>query len=369
MQTWHLYCSIVDNFGDIGICWRLSQHIVHERGDRVFLWIDDWPAAQTFLPFLSPEWPMPQCHHGVYVGPWSAVASVENPVGDVLIEAFACELPDHTRQMLAAGLHKPVWFNLEYLSAESWIDEFHGKSSYVPAVQAWRGFFFMSPRPLGGGLLRERMGLPEPANTDQVRPQRMLCFAYDHAPYRAWLNILDSLPGVIEVDVWGSYSHAALSVLKAKTQLTLKPFVAQSVFDDLLYTYDVLWLRGEDSVVRGLYTGRPFVWQLYPQEAPTRRQKLLAWLGMLYEACPCEEPIRAAYTQLHLEWNALEPWGAAWIYLLDDEWSSWQTWHMKLAHYFRAQSSLMERLETWISQQAVQFSNLPEHPAIKKEKF
>ena len=35
-----LFCRVIDNWGDAGVCWRLARQLVRERGAQVRLWID-----------------------------------------------------------------------------------------------------------------------------------------------------------------------------------------------------------------------------------------------------------------------------------------------------------------------------------------
>ena len=48
------FCKIVDNFGDIGVCWRLARQLQIEHGLHIRLWIDDLEAAQKIVPNLNP---------------------------------------------------------------------------------------------------------------------------------------------------------------------------------------------------------------------------------------------------------------------------------------------------------------------------
>jgi uncharacterized repeat protein (TIGR03837 family) len=56
------------------------------------------------------------------------------------------------------------------------------------------------------------------------------------------------------------------------------PFVSQPEYDQLLWMADLNFVRGEDSVVRALWAGKPLVWQIYPQTEGTHLIKLDAWL-------------------------------------------------------------------------------------------
>ena len=39
--AWDIFCTVIDNYGDIGICWRLARQLRVDDGQRVRLWVDD----------------------------------------------------------------------------------------------------------------------------------------------------------------------------------------------------------------------------------------------------------------------------------------------------------------------------------------
>jgi uncharacterized repeat protein (TIGR03837 family) len=146
---WDIFCRVIDNFGDIGVCWRLSAALA-ARGQLVRLWVDDASALAWMAPggcagvqvmHWQPDRPMPQ----------------EAQPGDVVIEAFGCEI-DHAwiamnsiascaHSIRARGLNRlknPVWINLEYLSAEPYVERSHGLSSPVlsGAAKGMQKWFF-----------------------------------------------------------------------------------------------------------------------------------------------------------------------------------------------------------------------------------
>jgi uncharacterized repeat protein (TIGR03837 family) len=128
LATWDVFCRVVDNHGDVGVCWRLATDLA-ERGIVVRLWIDDAHAL---------TWMAPGGRHGVEVWAWPvtdeafAIADVEPAT--VVIEAFGCGLPDPCLRHIALAHQRsaaPVWINLEYLSAESCVERNHG----LPSLQ------------------------------------------------------------------------------------------------------------------------------------------------------------------------------------------------------------------------------------------
>ncbi|MBY0439838.1 MAG: elongation factor P maturation arginine rhamnosyltransferase EarP, partial [Burkholderiales bacterium] len=57
------------------------------------------------------------------------------------------------------------------------------------------------------------------------------------------------------------------------------PFLPQPDYDHLLWASDFNFVRGEDSVVRGVWAARPLCWQLYPQDEDAQGPKLEAFIG------------------------------------------------------------------------------------------
>lgn len=332
---WDIFCKVIDNFGDIGVCWRLAADLA-ARGERVRLWIDD-PSALA--------WMAPEGQRGVQVLPWTEtldVSCLDSTSSDVLIEAFGC---DAAPEFIASCVRihslqaqkdasKPLWINLEYLSAESYVARNHGLTSLVssgPAAGWYRVFFYPGFTPGTGGLLRE----PD-------LPQRQA--AFDRA---AWLKqqgiewqgetlvslfcyeppalaqLLDDLThnGILARPVRllvaaGRATQAVKSLLASKKaestdnaglktnkylleQLSISylPLLTQIDFDHLLWASDINFVRGEDSMVRAIWAGKSFVWQIYPQDDGAHGPKLEAFLDLL--AAPPD------WRAFHRVWNGL----------------------------------------------------------------
>jgi len=368
-RSWHFYCAIVDNFGDIGVCWRLARQLVHERGQTVTLWVDLWEPARTIIAGL-PEAPVRAVIEGVVVRPWSEAAAGEDLTGDVLIEGFGCALPAATLAQLAARARKPVWINLEYFSAEAWVPGFHLGSGYDPATRATRWFFFPGAGPNTGGILRESNLIAErdtwqaSGRADALLARlgapisrgglKVACFAYAGAPYLAWLDALER-ERFAPVSVWlcGQASQAAVTALERANRPGLVfadlPFVSQADFDRLLWAVDLAIVRGEDSLARALWSGRPFIWSIYPQADAAHHPKLEAWLGIYTEGFPLA--LRDAYVAAHRAWNGITPpeaLGPAWTSLMR-LWPEWQAHSRARSASFAGNADLLSRLMRFVT--------------------
>ncbi len=303
-RLWDIFCSVVDNYGDIGVCWRLAVNLA-QRGQRVRLWIDDSAPLQ---------WLAPHGHAGVKVLPWNrplADASLPIEPADVLIEAFGCTLDDAVQARWARQQHSHpgVWLNLEYLSAESHAERFHRLPSPVmsgPAAGCVKYFFYPGFTPQTGGLLREpdlllrqqafdrtawrtQWGVPEDAHV-------LSLFCYEPPALAQLVQHLHSGPHGARVHALvtpGRTLQAVRAILPDALAHSLQsqghacwgplvlhamPWLEQVAFDELLWASDFNFVRGEDSLVRALWAGQPFVWQLYPQDDGAHHAKLQAFL-------------------------------------------------------------------------------------------
>ena len=330
---WDIFCKVIDNFGDIGICWRLSADLA-SRGQRVRLWVDDASALR---------WMAPAACEGVLVLPWRAMPTpadlqcLSAAPSDVLVEAFGCEITPEliaacARNTLETGI-KPVWINLEYLSAEAYAERNHGLPSPVqsgPAAGWKKWFFYPGFSAQTGGLLRETGLTERQATFDReawLKQQgiawhgEMLLslFCYEPPALGALLRQLAAsglhgrpvrmlvAAGRAQLAVQAALSSenlcfndksALLSPVDGRHQLSISylPLLTQTDFDHLLWACDVNFVRGEDSIVRALWAGKAFIWQIYPQDDGAHRAKLDAFLDML------EAP--ASLRAFHHAWNA-----------------------------------------------------------------
>ena len=306
-RLWDIFCSVVDNYGDIGVCWRLAVNLA-QRGQRVRLWIDDSAPLQ---------WLAPHGHTGVEVLPWNrplADTSLPMAPADVLIEAFGCALDDAVQARWARQQHNHpgVWLNLEYLSAESHAERFHRLPSPVmsgPAAGCVKYFFYPGFTPQTGGLLREpdlllrqqafdrtawrtQWGVPEDAHV-------LSLFCYEPPALAQLVQHLHSGPHGARVHALvtpGRTLQAVRAILPDALAHSLQsqghacwgplvlhamPWLEQVAFDELLWASDFNFVRGEDSLVRALWAGQPFVWQLYPQDDGAHHAKLQAFLDWM----------------------------------------------------------------------------------------
>jgi uncharacterized repeat protein (TIGR03837 family) len=228
---------------------------------------------------------------------WTERLSPVEP-GDVVIEAFACDPPPGFVRAMAAAPRPPVWINLEYMTAESWVERCHGlpsPQSSGPGEGLTKWFFHPGFSPATGGLIREPKLLAAQGRFDRqawlqhlglhLRPRERLVvlFCYANPALPALLHLLADQPTTLALTPGHAQAQVHAMALPPGVRTHDLPFLSQPDFDRLLWSADLNLVRGEDSLVRALWAGRPFLWQLYPQDDDAHLVKSAAfldrWLG------------------------------------------------------------------------------------------
>ncbi|PWF54652.1 elongation factor P maturation arginine rhamnosyltransferase EarP [Massilia glaciei] len=338
-RTLALFCRVVDNYGDIGICWRLARQLQHEHGVAVTLWVDDLASFKRICPALA-QGAAAQMLEGVAVRHWRDQHGVFAPheVAGIVIEFFACDIPPGYIAAMAQCTPRPVWLNLEGLSAEEWVEGCHTLPSPHPRLPLTKHFFFPGFTGKTGGLLREA-GLDARRERFQSEPAgvaaflaglgldaaeraatKVSLFCYPDAPvaalFGAWRDGARALTCLVPEGVAPAALHdffeggAGAGAARTRGALTVRviPFVSQPDYDKLLWACDLNFVRGEDSFVRAQWAGRPFIWHIYPQDENLHHKKLRAFLGRYAGATPAVlSPGLAALSDFSLCWNGAPP--------------------------------------------------------------
>ncbi len=324
---WDIFCNVIDNYGDIGVAWRLARGLARDHGLEVRLWVDDLAAFRRIWPAVDARAPEQRCE-GVTIRIWSASFEAVAPARRV-IEAFGCALPDAYMTAMAEQLPPPVWINLEYLSAEPWVAAHHGLPSPHPRLPLTKYFFFPGYVPETGGLLIEAEYAARRAAFDadaywrslgldaqQPDELRVSLFAYENPALPALLDAWASgaqpvrclVPEgriVPQLAAWLAAAGLAPGArhVRGALQIVVLPFTDQDAYDHLLWACDLNFVRGEDSCVRAQWAAHPLVWQAYPQAEGGHWDKLDALLALYLRDAP--PAVAEAVAGLWRCWNGV----------------------------------------------------------------
>ena len=364
MKSWDIFCRVVDNFGDIGVTWRLARQLSTEFNQQVRLFVDDLEAFKYLCPEIDPSRESQEVLR-VQILRWHPRLDIEP--ADVVIEAFGCPLPKALITAMAQRTPPSRWINLEYLSAESWVGSCH----LLPSPQRVgpdKYFFFpgFNNRISNstGGLLREQNLLDERDQFAQDQQRRFLLslgvnrdpahqlvsvFTYENPQIGSWLDSLRQgelpyhllvPPGRIANDIrnWLKIDKFETGMCLVRGQLRIQaiPFLSQQAYDHLLWCCDLNLVRGEDSFVRAQWAAKPFVWHIYKQDDDVHLEKLNAFLDLYLKDLDADTA--DAVVQLWTNWNQQQP--------LQQSWNMWQ----------KQRDELNSHAKNWCSELAQQKS-------------
>lgn len=345
---WAIFCRVVDNHGDLGVCWRLATQLA-QRQKQVTLYVDDASALQ---------WMAPEGCEGVKVLAWPDDNAALAPYAkaDVVIEAFGCDLPQTFQAAMAAWPKAPVWINLEYFSAEAAAVRNHGLPSPVmsgPAKGMTKWFFYPGLTEDSGGVMGSLSAMTNSGMTGSVGKHaphhpsalKISLFCYEPASLGLWLQQLNDLPqGVVLSVTAGRATQAVRQALQGwsvPTKFVLEelPYLSHPAFDAMLSAQDLNLVRGEDSLIRAIWAGKALLWQIYPQDDGVHHAKLEAFLKATHAP--------DVVVQAHLAWNADQPTPLP--LLTPSHMAEWTTWAQALQQSLQAQTDLLTRLESLVA--------------------
>lgn len=373
---WDVFCRVIDNFGDIGVCWRLVAQLA-DAGHAVRLWVDDASALLWMAPDGCP---------GVELRAWgSPPPAAHERAPDVMVEAFGCDIaPEfiaYSAYQSSATGQKPVWINLEYLSAESYVERNHRLPSLLmsgPAAGWTRWFFYPGFTPATGGLLREpdlmarreafdhtawrtahaaAFGVGDIGDVDPAQRWVSL-FCYEPAALPALLQQCQTRPtqllvtpgrpaAAVQAALHGSAAENSgqmglqrLCDKRGQLSISYLPARPQAEFDAMLWACDFNAVRGEDSLVRALWAGQALVWHIYPQHDNAHHDKLWAFLDWL-RAPP-------SLRQFHATWNGIDSLPLQWPD--DDTLAQWTACVRAARTRLLTQDSLAEQLLGFVAE-------------------
>ena len=294
-------CRVVDNYGDIGVVYRLARALsALPDPPRLRLVVDDLRAFSLLEPAVDPGLPV-QGLRGWTVLDWAGqdTATYEEEPPRVVLECFACGRPDWFEAILfddgryadeGGAVATRTIVNLEYLSAEAYPDEFHRLPSMTRSSSVRKHMFMPGFTPATGGLILddefvEAVRLSsEPGTRRSLRetiahglglgvdPERFwaLLFGYerDYGPIVEDLAALELSSPIVAFAAAGKSQpcvEAAWERAGRPFELIRLPFMSQPDWDRLIAAADFSLVRGEDSLSRAALAGGPFLWHAYPQ--------------------------------------------------------------------------------------------------------
>lgn len=328
-----IFCEIIDNFGDIGVVYRISKELKkifqNVRIRIVLNRLEEFKAINKKVKDVDYQ----EIDGLICVTEKYVKENMESfGVSDVFIEAFGCNVPEE--YVKAAKENSKLWINLEYLSGEKWIEDFHLCESLIDSKTLKKIFFMPGFSEKSGGVIidsgfLERMKYGK-ENRDEVFKKYFkdfdlkdkfigTVFSYE----KNFENLLKTLKNYEKETVlllMGEKTQKSFSeILKknltedygnivkyGKITMIYSDFFSQEEYEEIISASDFNFTRGEDSFVRGIILGKPFMWHIYLQEEKAHMDKIKAFTERFKESVEVSEEeknIIESYCNLLKDYN------------------------------------------------------------------
>lgn len=277
-----IFCQVIDNYGDVGVAYRLAREFKRVYPNKKLRFVINQIEELNLI----------RKSEDIEIILYKDISKIENSA-DLIIESFGCEIPKE--YMDKALKNSKLIINLEYFSAEKWVDDFHLQESFLGG-NLKKYFFIPGLSEKSGGILLDNEFLERKKKVEANKEYYLEKFGikekYDlMGSIFSYEKNFDSL--IEELKKLGK--KIILLILSEKTQKNFikyfdngnnydkikfvkLPFFTYDKYEELLALCDFNLVRGEDSFVRALLLGKPFLWHIYPQDENTHIKKLESFL-------------------------------------------------------------------------------------------
>lgn len=328
-----IFCEIIDNYGDIGVVYRFAKEMKRVYKDIEVRVILNRVDELLKINKKAVDIDFQEIDGITYIKEKELKKGLKKyGVSDIIVEAFGCEIFEEYIKL--AKEKSKLWINLEYLSGEKWIEDFHLQTSLIDSVTLKKIFYMPGFSKNSGGIIIDEDFLKRKENGEKNREEILNKFFKDidfknkkvgsiFSYEKNFENLLEELRGREEEFVlllMGEKTHESFDKLLEKKhiesfgnlikydKITLKKveFLSQEEYEEVISVCDFNFTRGEDSIVRAILLGKPFLWHIYLQEEKAHMDKLNAFIDRFSESVEIsveERKIFDRYTNLLREYN------------------------------------------------------------------
>ena len=296
-----IFCQVIDNYGDVGVAYRLAREF-----KRVYL-----NKKLRFIINQMEELNLIKKSEEIEIITYQDISKIENSA-DLIIESFGCEIPKE--YMDRALKNSKLIINLEYFSAEDWVDDFHLQESFL-GENLKKYFFIPGLSKKSGGILLDNEFLERKKKVTKNKRYYLKKIGINEkydligSVFSYEKNFDFLIEELKKLD-----KKILLLILSEKTQKNFikyfdnvnnydkikfvkLPFFTYDKYEELLALCDFNLVRGEDSFVRALLLGKPFLWHIYPQEGNTHIKKLESFLE---KYCPNNKELKETFINYNI---------------------------------------------------------------------
>ena len=296
-----IFCEVIDNYGDVGVTYRLAREFKRIYPNKKLRFIINQTEELNLI----------KKSEDIETISYEDISIIDSSA-DLIIESFGCVIPKE--YMDKALKNSKIIINLEYFSAEDWVDGFHLQESFLGG-NLKKYFFIPGLSQKSGGILLDNDFLERNKKVKKNKEYYLKKFGisgkYDliGSVFSYEKNFDYFIEDLKKLD-----KKVLLLILSEKTQknfikyfdnndnydrieIVKLPFFSYDKYEELLALCDFNLVRGEDSFVRALLLGKPFLWHIYPQEENTHIKKLESFLE---KYCPNNKKLKESFINYNI---------------------------------------------------------------------
>lgn len=304
MNNITILCKVIDNYGDIGVAYRLLRSLkdAKKKGAKIgdlTLVVDDLASFFLLCPKIDTTKSF-QIVDEVRIFSWDLTQNVQineflAQELEIIIECFACGRPDWLENILfdeKKVLKAPYTIlNLEYLTAEQYAEDFHLQKALTRSKNVQKYFFMPGFTSKTGGLILDDSFMESKNKSKKQNSSdfNILLFNYQRdfsSLIKGLNNFQKQNKNLTVLLARGKSFEPFLNQYKKSDQnFSVKnlDFLPQEEWDFMLCNTQFMFIRGEDSLSRAILSGVPFVWHAYPQTEEYQLVKVKALLSFMHE--------------------------------------------------------------------------------------
>lgn len=302
VKSLDIFCEIIDNFGDIGVVYRLAKELkTFYNGNVKIRVILNRVNEFVNMNKKAKDTDYQEIDGIIYItNEYLAKNICTFSPANVIIEAFGCNILEEYLEK--AKLESSLLINLEYLSGEDWIEGIHLMESPLGAEKLKKFFFMPGFTEKSGGVIVDSLFLNRKKSVLENKKFYLekyipeidekyfvgTIFSYE----KNFLPLIDVLLKNGKENcllILGEKSQMSINKIIENLNITclsegiykyeniiikFMPFLEQEEYEELINLVDYNFVRGEDSFVRALLTGKPFVWHIYLQDEMAHMDKI-----------------------------------------------------------------------------------------------
>ncbi|WP_297488027.1 elongation factor P maturation arginine rhamnosyltransferase EarP, partial [uncultured Cetobacterium sp.] len=159
MKSLDIFCEIIDNYGDIGVVYRLAKEMKKLYKDNIEIRVilnrlDEFKKLNKRVEDIQCQ----EIDGIIYITEEFLTKNICTfSPANVIIEAFGCNV--FQGYLEKAKEESSLLLNLEYLSGEKWIEDIHGMESLMGAKKLKKFFFMPGFSEKSGGVMADSLFL------------------------------------------------------------------------------------------------------------------------------------------------------------------------------------------------------------------